>query len=362
MNATVVELQHLVKTFGSTRAVDDVSFEVGRGEIVALLGPSGCGKTTTLRAIAGFEQPESGRILIGGEDVARRRPYERSIGFVFQDYALFPHMTVAQNIAFGVKHRGAPRREIPGRTAEVLEQVQLPGLGHRRPSQLSGGQQQRVALARALVTRPDVMLLDEPLSNLDAKLRLELRLELRRILGASGCTSIIVTHDQEEAMGLADRIVLMNQGRIEQIDAPTRLYERPVSRFAAEFIGHANWFEGRLTATGNGSDTVETPAGPILVQREGFANGPVSVCVRPERLALDLPAEAAVGSSCFAGTVEAVDIIGADIRTWVRLADGTLVQSLDKNVGRPRPAVGSTVSLNVAPTDCIVLPVEGSPP
>ncbi|MEP9350519.1 ABC transporter ATP-binding protein [Xanthobacter sp. KR7-225] len=360
MIQSVLDLQHVTKRFGATAAVDNATFEVARGEIVALLGPSGCGKTTTLRMIAGFEQPDEGRIFISGTDVARKAPYERNVGLVFQDYALFPHMSVAQNIAFGMKNRGVPRKEIGARIATVLEQVRLPGIEARRPAELSGGQQQRVALARALVTRPDIMLLDEPLSNLDAKLRLQLRHEIRAILSTFHCTSIIVTHDQEEAMGLADRIVLMNKGRIEQIDTPVGLYQRPQTLFAADFIGHANWIPGRLARRAADAGVVETKVGGIAVAPGAMADGPVTLCIRPERLAL--MAQDAPADTRLAAVVERLDPVGADLRIWSRLRDGTLVQSLEKNVGRDLPAPGADVTLGFRIADCIVLPAEGTAP
>jgi len=356
----VLELQHITKSFGATPVVSDVTFEVNKGEIVALLGPSGCGKTTTLRMIAGFERPDDGRIFIGGADMEHRPPYERNVGLVFQDYALFPHMSVADNIAFGMKNRGTPRAEIKPRIKTILEQVQLAGLEARRPSALSGGQQQRVALARALVTRPDIMLLDEPLSNLDAKLRLQLRREIRGILSSFDCTSIIVTHDQEEAMGLADRIVLMNKGRIEQIDTPLRLYQNPTTLFAADFIGHANWIGGTLSRISADAAKVATPVGDIAV-RPGTATkeGAVTLCIRPERLVVanGVPIE---GATRLAATVESIDAVGADLRIWARLGDGTLVQSLEKNVGRVMPLPGSDIVLGFTPDDCIVLPTGGA--
>lgn len=355
----VLELQHITKRFGSATAVDNATFEVERGEIVALLGPSGCGKTTTLRMIAGFERPDSGRIFIGGDDMALRQPYERNVGLVFQDYALFPHKTVAQNIAFGMKNRGTPRSEIRPNITRILEQVQLTGLEDRRPSALSGGQQQRVALARALVTRPDVMLLDEPLSNLDAKLRLQLRREIRGILSSFDCTSIIVTHDQDEALGLADRIVLMNKGRIEQIDTPVGLYEKPQTLFAADFIGHANWLHGSLSRTTGDAGTLVTPVGEIAVRLErGAADGPATLCIRPERLAVADPRDAAARNQLSA-IVESIDAVGPDLRIWARLADGTLVQTLEKNVGRSMPPQGSTIALGFGADDCVVLPAGG---
>jgi putative spermidine/putrescine transport system ATP-binding protein/putrescine transport system ATP-binding protein len=356
----VLELQNVGKAFGAVWAVEDASFTVAKGEIVALLGPSGCGKTTTLRLIAGFETPDRGRIFMNGQDVALKRPYERSIGLVFQDYALFPHMTVAENIAFGMKHRGVKRSEIPARTAQVLERVKLPGLENRRPNQLSGGQQQRVALARALVTQPDVMLLDEPLSNLDAKLRHHLRLELRQILSGAGRTSIIVTHDQSEAMSLADRIILMNAGRIEQIDTPAGLYARPRTRFSADFIGQANWFDGVMHG-GRVASKVGAIAVPIA--EDGLSEGaPVSVCVRPERIAVLANGHGeAEYPTRIAGRLEAVEHLGSDLSLWVRIATGDLVQAVVKNAGAAPPEAGSDVILAFRPEDCILLPRKEAP-
>ena len=227
----VVELKKLEKKFGSVVAVSDVSFRVRQGQCVSLLGPSGCGKTTTLRMIAGFKSPDKGEVLIAGQNMRGVEPYDRNVALVFQDYALFPHMSVEENIAFGMRHRGFERRLIPDRTRSILKLVKLMGYEKRRPSQLSGGEQQRVALARSLVTEPAVPLLDEPLSNLDAKLRQELRLELKDILRSVGTTAIIVTHDQEEAISLADHIILMERGRIVQEGRPLEIYSAPQTRF-----------------------------------------------------------------------------------------------------------------------------------
>ena len=256
----------MTKRFGGLAAVDGVSLEVRRGQIVSLLGPSGCGKTTTLRLIAGFESPDEGTVLIGGVDVRGKRPYERNVGLLFQDYALFPHMTVEQNIAYGMRHRGIERSAIPRHTAEMLSLVKLDGFEKRWPNQLSGGQQQRVALARALATKPDVMLLDEPLSALDAKLRQELRSELKEILTSVGTTSIVVTHDQEEAMSMAERVIVQNRGRIIQQGTPYDIYARPTNEFVAEFVGRSNSFRGRLgDEVEPGLRTFETAEGFSLV-------------------------------------------------------------------------------------------------
>jgi putative spermidine/putrescine transport system ATP-binding protein/putrescine transport system ATP-binding protein len=356
----LLEIQDASKSFGSTKVLDEVSFSVAQGEIIALLGPSGCGKTTTLRAIAGFEPLDYGRVVIAGQDMTLRRPYERPIGLVFQDYALFPHMTVGQNVGFGMRHRGIPRREIPERTASVLARVQLDGLAHRKPSELSGGQQQRVALARAMATEPEVMLLDEPLSNLDASLRLQLRIELRQVLTAAGSTAIIVTHDQEEAMGLADRIVLMKAGRIVQIDAPADLYARPRSRFAAEFIGEATWFEGILRPKSSGM-ALETGAGLIPIEgRSDLSPGAAfGFCIRPERISVLLAEDAPLfegADTRLAGEVTYVERLGGDVRIWVRMVDGASAQVSAKNTSVILPEPGAKVWLAFRAADGVLLP------
>lgn len=237
---TDIHIDGLVKTFGSTRAVDGISLTVGSGEMFFLVGPSGCGKTTLLRMLAGFSAPDSGRIRFGSEDVTALPPNQRDIGMVFQGYALWPHMTVAENINFGLKMRKVPKAEAEKRVAEVIEMTGLAGMSDRKPNALSGGQQQRVALARALVIRPNLLLLDEPLSNLDAKLRIEMRREIRRICKQSGTTAIYVTHDQDEALSMSDRMAVLNAGQVQQCDTPVNSYRKPASRFVAEFLGEAN--------------------------------------------------------------------------------------------------------------------------
>jgi putative spermidine/putrescine transport system ATP-binding protein len=281
-----LELEHLGKSFGATVAVAGVDLRVGEGELVALLGPSGCGKTTTLRMIAGFVEASQGRILIGGRDVTRLPPYRRNTGMVFQGYALFPHMTVAQNIAFGLEMRRVEKGEIANRVGEALRLVRLEGMAERLPRQLSGGQQQRVALARALVVNPEVFLLDEPLSNLDAKLRHAVRLEIRQLQQRLGLTTVFVTHDQEEALTLADRLVLMNHGRVQQIGTAHQLYDKPANLFVADFIGKTNVLRGRLAEPG----WFESAGGlriPCLAN--GRAPGPAAFVLRPERIALEPP-------------------------------------------------------------------------
>jgi putative spermidine/putrescine transport system ATP-binding protein len=245
-----LELGRLSKHFGPTVAVHDVSLDVRDGEFVVLLGPSGCGKTTTLRMIAGFLAPTSGRVRIGDKDVTTLPPWKRNAGMVFQSYALFPHLTVAENVAFGLEMRKLPQSDIPERVAEALRLVRLEGLAERLPRQLSGGQQQRVALARALVIRPDVLLLDEPLSNLDAKLRETVRVEIRELQRQLGSTTVMVTHDQEEALIMADRLVVMSEGSVRQIGSQRDLYERPADRFVAGFVGRSNLLPGKVVGPG----------------------------------------------------------------------------------------------------------------
>ena len=239
-DVTDIHIDGLVKTFGSTRAVDGISLTVNSGEMFFLVGPSGCGKTTLLRMLAGFTTPDSGQIRFGSEDVTALAPNQRDIGMVFQGYALWPHMTVAENISFGLKMRKVAKEEIDSRVSEVIEMTGLTGMGDRKPNALSGGQQQRVALARALVIRPNLLLLDEPLSNLDAKLRIEMRREIRRICKQSGTTAIYVTHDQDEALSMSDRMAVLNAGQVQQCDTPVKSYRKPASKFVAEFLGEAN--------------------------------------------------------------------------------------------------------------------------
>lgn len=287
--AVAVTLEHLVKKFGSTLAVNDVSLRIEPGELFFLLGPSGCGKTTLLRMIAGFCEPDSGNIKLGEEDITRTPPHRRDTGMVFQNYALWPHLSVAGNVSFGLEQRRLPRDEIRRRTAEALHTVRLDDRAGHKPNQLSGGQQQRVALARALVIHPRCLLLDEPLSNLDAKLRLEMRTEIRRICKAAGLTSLYVTHDQKEALSIADRIAVMKDGVIEQIGTPLEVYRRPVSVFTAGFLGEANFLPAVVQQTDNGLTTVRTEAGTLTCALPPDGMSPqqgtsVTICLRPETM------------------------------------------------------------------------------
>jgi putative spermidine/putrescine transport system ATP-binding protein len=301
-------------------AVDRVDLDVAEGELVALLGPSGCGKTTTLRMVAGFIAPSAGRVLIGGQDVTARPPYARDTGMVFQGYALFPHMTVAENVGFGLEMRRVPKAARAGRVAEALRLVRLEGLGERRPAQLSGGQQQRVALARALVVNPGVFLLDEPLSNLDARLRAEVRVEIRALQQRLGLTTLFVTHDQEEALTMADRMVVMDRGRVRQIGTPQALYERPANLFVAGFLGRCNIFRGSVEAPGR-----FRAAGAALPCEAG--EGRKALVVRPERIAIG-------PHGALPGRVAMVTYLGGLTDWHIDTDVGTVL------VTRPTPAAG----------------------
>ncbi len=289
--AVSIQIANLVKTFGALRAVDNVSLNIAPGELFFLLGPSGCGKTTLLRAIAGFHQPDSGTIRMGGRDITHLPPYQRDTGMVFQSYALWPHMTLAENVAFGLDMRRIPGAESRRRVAAALERVHMADRAAARPNLLSGGQQQRVALARALVIEPQCLLLDEPLSNLDAKLRLEMRVEIRRICKQAGLTAVYVTHDQKEALSIADRLAVMRNGVIEQVGTPAEVYRQPANRFVAGFIGEANFMDATVVSSSNGLLQLTTALGPINAAAPAHApaSDGVTLCIRPESIRLDAP-------------------------------------------------------------------------
>jgi iron(III) transport system ATP-binding protein len=290
--AVSIRIVNLVKSFGNLRAVDSVSLAIEPGELFFLLGPSGCGKTTLLRCVAGFHQPEAGAIRIGDREVTHLPPHRRDTGMVFQSYALWPHLTVAENVAFGLEMRKVRRPEIRRRVAEALARVHMADRAASRPNQLSGGQQQRVALARALVIEPQCLLLDEPLSNLDAKLRLEMRVEIRRICKQAGLTAIYVTHDQKEALSVADRLAVLRDGRVEQVGAPSEVYRRPANRFVAGFIGEGNFLDGRVVGAADGLVRLETPLGVLAAAADGqapAAGAAVAACIRPEAVRFDEP-------------------------------------------------------------------------
>jgi spermidine/putrescine transport system ATP-binding protein len=330
-----VELQNVTKRFGDFIAVDDVSLDIKDGEFFSLLGPSGCGKTTCLRMIAGFELPSEGAIKIRGKSMGDTPPYKRPVNTVFQNYALFPHMTVFENVAFGLEMQKVSRAEIKTRVKEALEMVRLPHLAERKPRQLSGGQQQRIALARALVNRPQVLLLDEPLSALDLKLRKAMQLELKELQHQVGITFIFVTHDQEEAITMSDRIAVMNEGVVQQVGAPREIYESPHNRFVADFIGETNFIEGEVQEVDPVKTTVALGAGVLLLARpteEGLTAGQsVTVAVRPEKISLHRTSPGHEVN--IPATIEEIVYIGTDTRYTARIAERHHVVARIQNVG-----------------------------
>jgi spermidine/putrescine transport system ATP-binding protein len=329
-----IEMRDVVKRFGDVAAVDHVSMQIRDGEFFSMLGPSGCGKTTSLRMIAGFEYPTSGEICLNGEPIGNTPAFQRSVNTVFQSYALFPHMTVAENVAFGLEMKKVPKDEIGKRVAEALDMVRLSNYGERKPRQMSGGQQQRVALARALVNRPDVLLLDEPLGALDLKLRKDMQLELKGLQEQVGITFIYVTHDQEEALTMSDRIAVMSGGKVLQIGSPTEIYERPSCRFVADFIGESNFVEGRVSAIEPNSVTITTTDGLVLrgqasqtLQRDQEA----FVSVRPEKAHLSVQPPNDTPANIFPVSVERVSYIGSDTRILVQLGQERVFSVWEQN-------------------------------
>lgn len=338
---TAIEFRDVSRTYGEVRAVDRVSLSIAAGEFFAMLGPSGSGKTTCLRLIAGFEAPDDGQILLDGNEVTGKPPYERDVNTVFQDYALFPHMSVLENVAYGPRVRKASRDEQRRRAMEMLELVRLGELADRRPSQLSGGQRQRVSLARALINHPRVLLLDEPLGALDLKLREEMQIELKNLQRRLGITFVFVTHDQGEALSMADRVAVFNQGRIEQLDTPRGLYTRPATAFVARFVGSANVVEGELA------------------QRLG-SNAP-AFAVRPENVRVQSPTQdvPAQSASC-SGTVLDIQYHGAMSRWQVKLDSGELfAASFAEHNGNATHPIGSKVVLTWSRDDAVPLAVAG---
>jgi spermidine/putrescine transport system ATP-binding protein len=346
-----VRLENVVKVFDDIVAVDGISLEVPRGSFFALLGPSGCGKTTTLRMIGGFEEPTEGRIFLGEQDVVGLPPYKRDVNTVFQSYALFPHMSIEENVEFGLERKGVAKRERAARVNEILELVGLTGFARRRPKQLSGGQQQRVALARALVNHPRVLLLDEPLGALDLKLRKHMQLELKGIQNEVGITFVHVTHDQDEAMTMADAIAVMNRGRIEQLGPPQELYERPASAFVAGFLGISNL----LTGTVEGRDAVRLESGELVRVEVNGRSGRVAAGVRPEKITLGEGG----GENRLQGTISESAYLGVATQVVVRTPAGT-VQVFAQNIGAAGhvPARGSDVTLSWSPETTFVVDRE----
>jgi ABC-type Fe3+/spermidine/putrescine transport system ATPase subunit len=353
-----IGLRAVVKRFGAVTAVDGATLDIGDGELFTLLGPSGCGKTTLLRLLAGFYTPDGGEIRFGERRVDGLPPYERNIGMVFQNYALWPHMTVRANIVYGLKLRKLPAAEIAARLAEGLRKVNLAGLEDRYPGQLSGGQQQRVALARALVLNPDILLLDEPLSNLDAKIRVQVRAEIRRLQKELGITTVYVTHDQEEALSLSDRIAVMRDGRILQVATPRELYERPRTRFVADFVGVNNFIPGVCRAVADGRAVVETPLGILQALASGDV-APGSRCVlavRPENVALGAPAG---GENAVEARVVLASYLGNTLRYDVEAAGGLALKVDVRDPWHHEPvAPGAVVRLGFPPTAALTLADE----
>ena len=358
-----VRLDRITKRFHEVLAVDDLSLEIQRGEFFSMLGPSGCGKTTTLRMIGGFEEATGGTIYLGDTDVTGLPPFKRDVNTVFQNYALFPHLTVFENVAFGLRRRKVADAQIAIQVGAMLELVELPGYETRKPSQLSGGQQQRVALARALINHPKVLLLDEPLGALDLKLRKQMQIELKRIQTEVGITFIYVTHDQEEAMTMSDRIAVMRAGKIEQLGNPEQLYERPRTAFVAGFLGVSNLLEGEVVGRDGELVTVRMPDGALLrAPGEGVASGgPVRIGVRPEKLRLDARAEAGAsdGLNALSGTVLDSSYLGVSTQYLVQTAEGhrltVYAQNLDTAGAGELLADGQRVVLTWKPRHTFVI-------
>jgi spermidine/putrescine transport system ATP-binding protein len=343
-----VKVVGLTKRFGTVAAVDGIDIDMPSGEFFSMVGPSGCGKTTTLRMIAGFERPDEGQILLDGVDVAQVPPHRRSVNTVFQSYALFPHLTVAENVAFGMRYQKAPKDGIRKRVSEVLALVQLKGYEERRTTQLSGGQQQRVALARAIILNPKVLLLDEPLGALDARLRKDLQVELKTLQQELGITFVYVTHDQEEALTMSDRLAVMNGGKVEQVGTPQDVYDAPETRFVAEFLGVSNVLEGECDGRGGitvGSFALTAGAGALK------ESGTLRAVIRPERVVVDPGGTA--GPNRLPGMIERVVFVGSTSDIRVRLATGELVRSLVANGGT------STISYEQGTPVSVLLPTEG---
>jgi spermidine/putrescine transport system ATP-binding protein len=347
-----VRLEELTKIFGAVTAVDGIDVTMPPGEFFTMVGPSGCGKTTTLRMIAGFERPTSGRIVLDGADVAQTPPHKRNVNTVFQSYALFPHLTVADNVAFGLAYRKTTKAEKKRLVADMLELVQLPGYERRKPSELSGGQQQRVALARALVLKPQVLLLDEPLGALDARLRKELQVELKALQAEIGVTFIFVTHDQEEALTMSDRIAVMNDGHVEQAGPPQAVYEDPETLFVADFLGVSNLISAE--ATGRDGDCCNLRvAERVLRARQGAVDslGDVKAMIRPERVGVEAPG--ADGENRVPGLVEHAVFLGSFRELRVRILGGSLMKVVLPNDGSPLTyKEGAAVTLNL-PADAL---------
>jgi putrescine transport system ATP-binding protein len=358
--APLVRFEAVGKRFGPTVAVERLSLDIFEREFFALLGPSGCGKTTLLRMLAGFEQPSEGRILLDGVDVSAVPPHRRPVNMMFQSYALFPHLSVENNIAFGLRQEGMPKAAIHERVREMLALVKLEGFGARKPHQLSGGQRQRVALARALAKHPRVLLLDEPLSALDRKLREETRFELMALQDTLGLTFVIVTHDQEEAMTVADRIGVMNAGRLQQVATPADIYEHPNSRWVAAFVGDINLVEGKVVSSGLGHTMIDSRAGGrLLVTADATPGMTVAVAFRPEKTRIDMiAASPASNENCFSGRVTEMGYLGGLSVYKIKLDNGLEMKTTVTNrsrAGGPSVGLGDRVWFSFPPEAGLVL-------
>ncbi len=353
-DTALLSLDHLTKSFDGTQVLKDISLSVNAGEFITLLGPSGCGKTTTLRIIAGLTAPDSGRVLLSGQDVTELPPNKRNVNTVFQNYALFPHMNVERNIGYGLRIRGEARSEIQRRVAEMLELVQLVGFGNRTPAQLSGGQRQRVAIARAVILKPDVLLLDEPLGALDLKLRQQMQVELKNLQKWLGITFIYITHDQEEALNMSDRIAIMNGGQFEQIGTPEQIYEQPATRFAARFIGQGSLFEGEVAEILPDAVRIKLDAGSALAAKQDGLRpcARVAASIHAERIryalspqpGFDLPAK--VLSHHYSGSV---------LKTELSLRSGETITAFGMDVAFELPSPGSEVYIYWQPRHCALI-------
>jgi len=352
-----VQLVDLVKRFGDFTAVAGITLEMPSGEFFSLLGPSGCGKTTSLRMIAGFERPTEGQILLDGEDMAQTPPHKRNVNTVFQNYALFPHLNVEQNVGFGLKYQKASKAETTERVGKALELVQMSQFTQRRPAQLSGGQQQRVALARALILNPKVLLLDEPLGALDAKLRKRLQIELKALQEEVGITFIYVTHDQEEALTMSDRIAVMSQGRVEQVGSPKEIYEEPTTAYVADFLGVSNLMDGRAAGAVEGGCRVHLGDFELVAgQGEAYTVDECKVTIRPERV--DIDEQGMSGENRIPAMVERVVYVGATLQVILHLASGHNIQAWMPNDGDTEPhAPGAAVTVHMPRQALRVLPL-----